>query len=85
VKITADQTGWYTVRVANFEGAGEQTNFTLLYGRYTTGNANCANPTPEAGAMGLSGEEEKATKKREQSSALPSTEASEGAEESETP
>jgi hypothetical protein len=85
VKIASADDGWYTVRVANSFGFGVTTNFTLLYGRYTRGNANCANPTPEAAAMGLSGEEEKATKKREQSSALPSTEASEGAEESETP
>jgi hypothetical protein len=89
VKIAPADDGWYTVRVANSFGLGnvfgETNNFTLLYGRYTRGNANCANPTPEAAAMGLSGEEEKATKKREQSSALPSTEASEGAEESETP
>ena len=90
VKIASAEDGWYTVRVAHFVGSGTQSNFTLLYSRYTSSsNANCANPTPplvsgEAAAMGLSGEEEQKTK-REQSSALPSPEAPEGAEEPEIP
>ena len=91
VKIAnTPSTGWYTVRVAHYLGAGDQTNFTLLYARYTTGNANCADPTPplvsrEAAAMGLSGEEEQATKKGQQRSAVPSAELHDAPENAEEP
>jgi hypothetical protein len=47
VKIaSAPVQGWYTVQVAHYAGLPQNANFTLLYGRYTAGNANCANPTP---------------------------------------
>ena len=41
----APSQGWYTVQVAHFNGQPINANFTLLYGRYTAGNANCAIPT----------------------------------------
>ena len=34
--------GWYTVQVAHYAGLPINANFTLLYGRYTAGNPNCA-------------------------------------------
>jgi len=37
--------GWYTVQVAEWTGAPTNANFTLLYGRYTAGNPNCAGGT----------------------------------------
>ena len=47
VKIaSAPVQGWYTVQVAHWAGQPQNANFTLLYGRYTAGNPNCANPTP---------------------------------------
>jgi len=47
VKIpSAPSQGWYTVQVAHFAGAAINSNFTLLYGRYSAGNVNCANGTP---------------------------------------
>jgi hypothetical protein len=46
VKIgSAPVQGWYTVQVAHWSGLPQNANFTLLYGRYTAGNANCTNPT----------------------------------------
>jgi len=41
--------GWYTVQVAHYAGMPQNANFTLLYGRYTAGNVNCANPTSPFG------------------------------------
>lgn len=44
--------GWYTVQVAEWTGAPTNANFTLLYGRYTAGNPNCAGGTlPVSGAL----------------------------------
>jgi hypothetical protein len=63
VKIaSAPNNGWYTVHVSQFAGTATEGNFTLLYGRYTAGNANCGTPTPasvtaEAAAMGVTDEE----------------------------
>jgi hypothetical protein len=46
VKIaSAPSQGWYTVQVAHFAGAAINSNFTLLYGRYSAGNVNCAGAT----------------------------------------
>jgi hypothetical protein len=46
VKIgSAPNNGWYTVHIAQFAGVAVNTNFVLLYGRYTGGNPNCASPT----------------------------------------
>jgi hypothetical protein len=42
----APNNGWYTVHLSHFAGAAIEGNFTLLYGRYNAGNANCAQPTP---------------------------------------
>jgi hypothetical protein len=50
VKIaSAPVQGWYTVQVAHYAGVPQNANFTLLYGRYTAGNVNCANPTSPFG------------------------------------
>jgi hypothetical protein len=50
VKIaSAPVQGWYTVQVAHWAGLPQNANFTLLYGRYTAGNVNCANPTSPFG------------------------------------
>jgi hypothetical protein len=47
VKIgNAPRTGWYSVNVAHFNGAAVEGSFTLAYGTYPAGNANCAGPTP---------------------------------------
>jgi hypothetical protein len=47
VKIgNAPRTGWYTVSVAHFDGAAAEGSFTLAYGTYPAGNANCSAPTP---------------------------------------
>jgi hypothetical protein len=52
VKIaSAPNNGWYTVHVAQFNGAPTETNIVLLYGRYNAGNPNCATPTPPALAI----------------------------------
>ena len=40
--------GWYTVSIGHFAGAAVTGNFQLRYGRYSSGNINCANPTPSA-------------------------------------
>jgi len=40
--------GWYTVSIGHFAGAAVTGNFTLRYGRYPSGNINCADPTPSA-------------------------------------
>jgi hypothetical protein len=46
VKIaTPPNNGWYTVHIASYNGFVIDTNFTLRYGRYVTGNPNCQNPT----------------------------------------
>ena len=46
VKIaSAPNNGWYTVHASSFSGAPVEGNFTLLYGRYSAGNANCGTPT----------------------------------------
>jgi hypothetical protein len=44
----SNQRGWYTVHVSHFGGAPVDAEFRLLYGRYTSGNPNCANPTQPA-------------------------------------
>jgi len=49
VKIDRTMQGWYTVQVAHYAGFPQNANFTLLYGRYATGNVNCANPTSPFG------------------------------------
>jgi hypothetical protein len=48
VKIAgAPNTGYYTVQVSHFGGAGFSTDFTLVYGRFTpASNPNCSSPTP---------------------------------------
>lgn len=47
VKIArAPKTGWYTVNVAQYLGNPAEGNFTLAYGTYPAGNANCSSPTP---------------------------------------
>jgi hypothetical protein len=53
VKIaSAPNRGWYTVQMAEWTGAPTNANFTLLYGRYTAGNPNCAGGTvPVSGAL----------------------------------
>lgn|SRR6185295_16597161 len=46
VKIgSTPNNGWYTVHIAQFNGSPISANFTLLYGRYSAGNHNCASPT----------------------------------------
>jgi hypothetical protein len=46
VKIDATpNNGWYTVQVQQFAGSAVGANFVLRYGRYNTGNPNCATPT----------------------------------------
>jgi hypothetical protein len=42
----APNNGWYTVHVASFFGGAIEGNFTMLYGRYNNGNANCVPATP---------------------------------------
>ena len=64
VKIaSAPNNGWYTVRLAHFNGAAVNANFTLLYGRYSAGNPNCAAPTvPFSASIAVADEEAKAEK-----------------------
>lgn len=38
--------GWYTVRLSHFAGTAVGANFSMQYGRYNSGNPNCASPTP---------------------------------------
>ncbi len=46
VKIAgAPSQGWYTVQVAHYNGAAMNSNFTLMYGRYSAGNVNCSGGT----------------------------------------
>jgi len=46
VKIaSAPVAGWYTVQVAQQQGNPQAGNFTVKYGRYNSGNVNCASPT----------------------------------------
>jgi hypothetical protein len=44
-------TGWYTVQVAHWAGSPINADFTLKYGRYTSGNANCSSPTTPLGGF----------------------------------
>jgi hypothetical protein len=37
--------GWYSTTLAHFAGSGVDANFTLLYGRYPSGNPNCSPAT----------------------------------------
>jgi len=39
-------TGWYTVHLNHFAGSAVDATATLRYGRYNSGNPNCASPTP---------------------------------------
>jgi hypothetical protein len=48
VKISPAEAGWYTVRVARFNGAPVAENFVMRYGRYVAGNPNCAGATAPA-------------------------------------
>ncbi|MFA5354344.1 MAG: hypothetical protein WC291_08945 [Thermodesulfovibrionales bacterium] len=58
VKIpSAPNDGWYTVHIAQFNGAPVNADFILLYGRYRAGNPNCAGAQPFA-AAGIASEEE---------------------------
>lgn len=41
-------TGWYTVVVSYFDWAALVSKFNLKYGRYPTGNPNCAEPATSA-------------------------------------
>jgi hypothetical protein len=50
VKISPAMTGEYTVSLTTQNGALTEGNFTLSYGRYDAGNANCDDPTPATGA-----------------------------------
>jgi hypothetical protein len=60
VKIaSAPQNGWYTVRIGQFAGAATETNVVLLYGRYSSGNPNCAGPTPPLSAVSATEDAEK--------------------------
>lgn len=46
VKVaSAPVAGWYTVQVTQQQGLPQVGNFTVLYGRYNSGNTNCASPT----------------------------------------
>ncbi|MFZ2310994.1 MAG: hypothetical protein WAV82_00070 [Methylobacter sp.] len=55
VKIAnSPNNGWYTVHLASASGAPVEGNFTLLYGRYTSGNVNCAAPTAPLSGGGAS-------------------------------
>jgi hypothetical protein len=46
VKIAStSQSGYYVVQVNHRSGTPSNSPFKLAYGRYNTGNANCANPT----------------------------------------
>lgn len=42
IRATANVTGWYLLQVGYYSGAGTTGDFTLRYGRYRSGNANCA-------------------------------------------
>jgi hypothetical protein len=37
--------GWYTLQIGRLNGDGTFANFTLRYGLYRAGNADCATPT----------------------------------------
>jgi hypothetical protein len=64
VKVAAaPNNGWYTVHVSQFAGAATETNIVLLYGRYHSGNPNCASPTVPSSAFNADAElEEEAAK-----------------------
>ena len=52
----AINSGWYTVHIAAYAGRRVEGNFTLMYGRYAPGNANCggsivAEPTAPPGGQ----------------------------------
>jgi hypothetical protein len=42
---SAPVTGWYTVHLSHFSGATIEGDLTFMYGRYSAGNANCAQAT----------------------------------------
>ena len=47
IKIDSTPTvGYYTLQVSTSDGVPATIDFTLLLGRYNTGNANCTTPTP---------------------------------------
>jgi len=67
VKIaSAPNNGWYTVHLAQFAGAAVDTNFTLLYGRYSAGNPNCAGATVPFSASNAAADEEARAEKLRQ-------------------
>lgn len=39
-------TGYYTLHISTTDGVADTIDFTILFGRYNTGNTNCAAPTP---------------------------------------
>jgi hypothetical protein len=41
---TRQRNGWYTVHIGEYVGQSVLANFTLAYGRYLRGNANCTTP-----------------------------------------
>lgn len=45
VKANTTVNGWYTVHISQFAGGTGAGNFTLRYGRYNSGNPNCATPS----------------------------------------
>ena len=45
VKVAGTLPGWYTVQVSEFAGHAVDADFTLAFGRYNNGNANCAPAT----------------------------------------
>lgn len=53
--------GWYTLQISRFNGDGTFANFTVRYGLYRAGNANCTTPTtPQFVAARVRGERLKA-------------------------
>ncbi len=47
IKIDATPViGYYTLQVSTSDGVPDTIDFTLLFGRYNSGNINCAVPTP---------------------------------------
>ncbi len=48
IKANTALKGWYTLQIHHKNGTGPlgTYNFTLLYGLYNSGNANCSSPTP---------------------------------------
>lgn len=59
VKIaSAPRDGWYTVHIAQFNGAAVNADFILLYGRYPGGNPNCSGGTQPFALTPFSTQEE---------------------------